>query len=106
MTVVPFGLNVAPSAMLTVIQSLFSAHRGLSVYMDDLAITTATFEQHLYHLKSVLQTLRENNLTANPSKCIFADSSMEYLGHRISAEGIQVSRKKLELVQALSLIHI
>lgn len=100
MTVVPFGLNVAPSAMLTVIQSLFSTHRGLSVYMDDLAITTNTYEQHLQQLETVLQTLRENKLSANPSKCIFADTSMEYLGHRISADGIQVSRKKLELVQA------
>ena len=101
-TVVPFGMNVAPSAMLTVIQSLFSAHHGVSAYMDDIATVSNTFEQHIQNLKAVLQTLRENKLSANPTKCIFGDDSIEYLGHRISAKGIQMSRKKVAIVQAIS----
>jgi len=56
---------------------------------------------HLEHLKTTFQTLRENNLSANPSKCTFGDDGMDYLGHRISADGIHISRKKLEIVRAI-----
>ena len=69
--------------------------------MDDLACASATFQQHLEHLKTTFQTLRENNLSANPSKCTFGDDGMDYLGHRISADGIHISRKKLEIVRAI-----
>jgi len=83
------------------IKSLFSEHHGISAYMDDLACASATFQQHLEHLKTTFQTLRENNLSANPSKCTFGDDGMDYLGHRISADGIHISRKKLQIVRAI-----
>ena len=50
-------------------------YRGLekyaSAYIDDVAIYSETWEDHLKQLKSVLERLRAANLTAKPKKCRF-----------------------------------
>ena len=69
--------------------------------MDDILVASDTFEGHLKDLKVTLQTLRENNLSANPTKCDFSNDHLEYLGYRISADGIQVSRQKMAIIEAI-----
>ncbi|XP_070032715.1 uncharacterized protein [Nicotiana tomentosiformis] len=48
----------------------------------------------------MVQTLRENKLYANFSKCEFWLDSVEFLGHVVSIEGIKVDSKKIEAVQS------
>lgn len=52
-----------------------------STCLDDVAIFSSSWEEHLKHLKEVLQTLKEARLTIKPSKCHFAKGTGEYLGH-------------------------
>ncbi|XP_070010085.1 uncharacterized protein [Nicotiana sylvestris] len=56
-------------------------------------------EEHTEHLRVVLQRLREEKLYAKFSKCEFWLSSVAFLGHVASYEGIQVYPKKIEAVQ-------
>lgn len=46
-----------------------------------------TLEAHLYHLILVLQKLREHKLYMKSSKCSFAKTKLEYLGHIIARDG-------------------
>ena len=46
--------------------------------------------------------LRNNGLYAKASKCEFGKSQVDYLGHRISVEGIQVMFEKIEAIQKWS----
>ena len=46
-------------------------------------------------LRAVLQRMRENNLTANPDKCLFNQSSIDFFGHHLSADGISADNKKI-----------
>jgi hypothetical protein len=48
----------------------------------------------LLHLKAVLCTLREKQFLAKSSKCSFAQTSISYLGHVISAEGVSTEPEK------------
>ena len=54
------------------------------VFLDDILIYSPTWEDHLKHLKLVLEKLQEAQLYAKLSKCAFGQTSIHYLGHIIS----------------------
>ena len=100
--VCPFGLNTSPSAMLTVLTNIFSGKSSkIHCYMDDILVTSSTWNEHLINLKLMLQTLQDNQLTCNPSKCDFCSTEIEYLGFRISESGIRISEKKIAAIKAI-----
>ena len=103
--VCPFGLHVSASAMLSVLASVFSGRlkdSTIALYMDDLMLFSATFEHHLKIVKKMLQTLRDNNLSANPGKCEFAFSELEFLCFRISANSIRISERKVKAIKSIT----
>ena len=55
-------------------------------------------EEHVYHLRAVLQILREHQLYAKFSKCDFCTESVAFLGHVVTKDGIQVDPMKIEAV--------
>ena len=67
--------------------------------MDDILIYTQTLEQHAELLAAMLQLLVDNSLYAKPSKCSFAQDSIEYLGHVISNKGVSTDPQKITAVQ-------
>uniref|UniRef100_A0A2N9H0U4 Integrase catalytic domain-containing protein n=1 Tax=Fagus sylvatica TaxID=28930 RepID=A0A2N9H0U4_FAGSY len=52
-------------------------------------------EEHIAHLKTILQILVLHQLYAKMSKCVFATSEVEYLGHIISGEVVKTNPKKI-----------
>jgi hypothetical protein len=54
------------------------------VFFDEILIYNRTWEDHLEHLQSALQVLAQHQLFAKLSKCQFAETKIEYLGHWIS----------------------
>ena len=69
------------------------------VYLDDILVFSKTAEEHEQHLRSVLQTLRENKYYIKPTKCEFFKTELKYLGHIISADGIKPDPKKVAIVE-------
>lgn len=66
--------------------------------MDDILIYSRNEEEHLEHLRLVLQCLRENKLYGKLSKCSFFEREIQYLGHTISGKGIAVDYSKVETI--------
>nr|GEY50861.1 putative reverse transcriptase domain-containing protein [Tanacetum cinerariifolium] len=66
------------------------------VFIDDILVFSKSKEEHEDHLRTVLQTLRQEKLYAKFSKCEFWLSSMAFLGHIVSAEGITMDPAKVE----------
>ncbi|GFW03522.1 retrovirus-related Pol polyprotein from transposon 297 [Trichonephila clavipes] len=58
-------------------------------YMDDITITSPSFNEHVDHLNQVFTLLRDAGLTLNKDKCHFARDKLKYLGLIISKEGIE-----------------
>jgi hypothetical protein len=58
------------------------------VFFDDILIYRSTLLEHRQHLAKILRVLRDNKLFAKRRKCEFAQQSIEYLGHIISANGV------------------
>jgi hypothetical protein len=69
------------------------------VFVDDILIYSPSLETHLSHLQEVFNILREHNFLLKMSKCSFAQQSLEYLGHVISAAGVATDPTKIKAVQ-------
>ena len=68
-------------------------------YFDDILVTGPNDQQHLATLESVFTWLETHGLHLKGDKCSFLKSSVEYLGHRIDAQGIHTLPSKLEAIQ-------
>ena len=68
------------------------------VFVDDVLTYSRSEEEHEQHVRAVLQTLREHRLFAKFSKCDFWLERVQFLGHVISGEGIQLDPAKVETV--------
>ena len=68
------------------------------VFIDDILIYSKSKEEHVEHLRIVLQRLRDHQLYAKFSKCEFWLEEVQFRGHVLSAEGIAVDPSKVEEV--------
>jgi hypothetical protein len=98
--VMPFGLMNAPSTFQSLMNEVFRTHlrKFVLVFFDDILVYSSDWSSHVYHLEEVLSTLQKHGLVANKKKCHFAQSSVEYLGHVISKQGVAVDPTKVESV--------
>ena len=96
-----FGLTNAPAAFMDLMNGVFRPYLDsfVIVFIDDILIYSRTKEEHEHHLRIVLGILKEKKLYAKFSKCEFWLSSVAFLGHVVSKEGIMVDPKKIEAVR-------
>lgn len=73
--------------------------RFTAVYLDDVIIFSRTKEEHVEHLRKVLQTLQKNKLFAHPDKCSFGTSEVLFLGHVIAPERVSMEPDKVAAVR-------
>ncbi|TYK28433.1 ty3-gypsy retroelement transposase [Cucumis melo var. makuwa] len=62
----------------------------------ELVVYSKAVETHLEHLMVVFHLLREHCLFANRKKCHFVKDRIEYLGHWVSAKGVEADQDKIE----------
>ncbi|GFY28006.1 retrovirus-related Pol polyprotein from transposon 297 [Trichonephila clavipes] len=72
--------------------------RFVMVYMDDVIITSQSFNEHTDHLNQVFTLLRDAGLTLHKDKCHFARDKLRYLGLIISNEGIETDDNKVKAI--------
>ena len=86
--------------MQTVLMGLnpVGGQQFVSVYIDDVLVFSQTLEEHLEHLRFVIQQLQNAGLKLKPSKCQFVRSEVEYLGHVITPDGLKTNLKLVESV--------
>ena len=64
--------------------------RLVVAYFDNILIYSTTKDDHIMHLRHVLQALHENELYINMKKCSFMTASIVFLGYVITTDGIKV----------------
>jgi len=98
--VMPFGLKNAPAVFQHFINDIFEDIIGKFVYcyIDDIIIFSSDYSTHVEHIKEVLSRLRSSNLVATLEKCEFFVPYIDFLGHRISAEGINMDPSKVSSI--------
>ena len=96
-----FGLTTAPTAFMDLMNRVFKPFldQFVIVFIDDILVYSQNEDEHREHLRRVLEVLRAHRLFAKFSKCEFWLSSVSFLGHVVSRDGISVDPKKIEAVR-------
>ena len=94
----PFGISTVPSVFQRVMENLFQGLKYVAVYLDDILITGRSRTEHLETLKEVLKRLEKAGMRLKKSKCKFLMTEMEYLGHRITKEGLKPTESKVQAI--------
>ena len=71
-------------------------------YLDDVLIFSESCEEHLQHLNTVFNRFKTAGLKIKLSKCQFFKTQLHYLGHKISADGLEPLPDKLEAIKNLA----
>ena len=72
-------------------------------YLDDIIVFSKDWEEHLQRLRMVLSRLREANLRLGHKKCTLAQSSVTFLGHLVSEDGLQPDPRLLDSIRDIQL---
>ncbi|KAI3818632.1 hypothetical protein L1987_12447 [Smallanthus sonchifolius] len=99
-TVMPFGLTNAPAAFMDMMNRVCKPYldKFVIVFIDDILIYSKTQVEHETHLRTILELLRKEKLYAKFSKCEFWLTEVQFLGHVINMNGIQVDPSKIEAI--------
>ena len=96
----PFGLCNAPATFQRLMEHVL---KGLQweiavLYIDDVIVFADTFGEHLHRLGLVLDRLRQAGLKLKPEKCELFRLRVEFLGHIVSTQGVEVDPSKIDKV--------
>ena len=99
-TVLPFGLTGAPSTFERLMEMVLSGLQWEQcvLYLDDVLCFGESFETTLSNLELILKRFETANLKLKPSKCKMFQTSVEFLGHIVSSNGVSCDPKKISAV--------
>jgi Reverse transcriptase (RNA-dependent DNA polymerase) len=99
--VMPFGLTNAPGSFQRLLNGIFSDLLDVYaiIYLDDILIFSGNKDDHFRHVSEVLKQLRKHGLYANGKKCDFHSESVDYLGHMIGPNRLQMDPAKVKVIQ-------
>lgn len=97
----PQGVTNAPSTFQRLMERCMGdMHlKDALVFLDDVIVFSRTLEEHEERLMKVLTRLKEFGLKLSPEKCVFFQTSVRYLGHVISRNGVQTDPEKISALK-------
>ncbi|KAJ1184471.1 hypothetical protein NDU88_001277 [Pleurodeles waltl] len=99
--VMPFGLKNAPATFQWLVNGVLAGKDAYSAaYLDDIAVYSSSWEEHLLHLEEVLQAPQQAGLTIKASKCQIGQGSVVYMGHLVGGGKVQPLQAKIETIKA------
>ncbi|XP_064485140.1 uncharacterized protein LOC135397466 [Ornithodoros turicata] len=94
-----FGLKNAPFCFSRLMDNVLRGAEKYAVpYLDDIAIFSDSWQEHLNHLRDVFGRLKRAGLTLKASKCHLAQAEVLYLGHRVGQGKRQPAELKVSAI--------
>ena len=90
----PFGTSSAPELLQKRMSKLLEGLEGVVCHMDDVLVVGRDQKQHHVRLTKVFEPIEAAELTLNAAKCKFSRTSVKFLGHCISKEGVRADPDK------------
>ena len=99
---VPFRLMQATAYFQELMTGILKDFPFAIAYLDDIIIFSKTPQEHLSHICMVFKKFKSTNLSMKKSKCRFFSKEIQYLGHILSATGIQPLPSKTHAIQKMN----
>jgi hypothetical protein len=98
----PFGLCNSPASFQRLMNRCMQNIEHCLIYLDDIISFHSSHEEHLKSLENVFLRLKEFGLKLNPAKCQLLKSKVKYLGHIVSAHGVEIDPDKVSDLKNMS----
>lgn len=97
----PFGIRSAPEIFHKMMKFIIEGLDGVDIYIDDFIVYGETKEQHDERLKQLLERLSKYNVKINKNKSQFCVNKLTYLGHVLSAKGLEINKNKITAITSM-----
>ncbi|GJQ98260.1 putative reverse transcriptase domain-containing protein [Tanacetum coccineum] len=99
--VMPFGLTNASAVFMDLMNRVCKLYldKFVIVFIDNILIYSKNKQEHEEHLKLILELLKKEEFYAKFSKCEFWILKVQFLGHVIDSQGIQVDPTKIDSIK-------
>ena len=97
-----YGLKDLPEAFQRMMDTICCGIPGLEGYFDDLLIVSDSLEQHRLSINELFRRLRYDGLKMNPKKCEFLVEETVWLGYRLTREGFQMPKDRIEAIKGMA----
>jgi hypothetical protein len=95
----PYGLKSASNTFIRCISRILHPIRSFTEpFVDDMAVFSMTWQDHLNHLEKYLHTIKESGFTLSLKKCSFAQSKATFVGHVVGSGLIEPDPRKIAAV--------
>ncbi|KAJ5290754.1 gag/polymerase/env polyprotein [Penicillium angulare] len=100
-TVMPFGVTNGPATFQRYINNVLADCLDVfaTVYVDDILIYSETLEEHIQHVRHVLERLRGAGLQAALHKCEFHVEETKFLGFIVGVDGVRADPDKVAVIK-------
>ena len=100
---IPFGLSSAPAEFQRSMEHCLAGLRDTIClpYLDDNLVHSSSFEDHLEHIRLVLQRYKEHGVKLTPKKCEMFKARVKFLGKVVTGQGYTMDPAELAPVRAL-----
>ena len=95
----PFGLRNAAQTFQRFMHQVLRGLDFVFAYIDDLLIASNSEAEHLLHLDILFSRLSDHGIVIHPTKCIFGQSHIDFLGHHVSPQGISPLSTRVKAIK-------
>ena len=97
----PFGLKTAGQSFQRLMDTILNDIPHVFVYIDDVLVASSSPQEHLEDLERLFKRLEENGLVVNVHKCVFGQSSLDFLGYHVDAAGIHPMEDRVKAIKEM-----
>ena len=98
----PFGLKSSGNTFMRCMSKVLYPIRSFTeTFVDDMAVLSMTWPEHMEHLEKFLKTIKDSGLTLNLKKCSLGQGKVPFLGHVVGSGKIEPDPVKIATVSSL-----
>ncbi|XP_063839123.1 uncharacterized protein LOC135088165 [Ostrinia nubilalis] len=97
----PFGVSSAPEIFQEILSNLLCKFQNVRVAIDDIFIYDKSKDELHKTVREVIDVLNKSGFKLNKNKCIMEAQRIKFLGHIVSANGLEADPEKVEAIQAM-----
>ena len=94
----PFGMKNSPATFPRLVNKVISGLPNCEACIDDIIITSDSFDQHLNSIRNFFQRVSDAKLTINLVKSDFCKATVVYLGHVVGQRQVRPVDAKVKSV--------